>query len=85
MKSTIPKAWPQCSDCKAAYVLRRAIVFASKPGPRKATMRHEWVWQRDCKHRRAAPEIYPPPPLNDEKSNRDLPKDRATTRRKTIR
>lgn len=85
MRSTIPKAWPQCSDCKAAYVLRRAIVFASKPGSRKATIRPEWVWQRDCKHRRAAPEIYPPPPLNDEKSNRNLPKDKVTTRRKTIR
>jgi len=58
VRSTIPRDYPFCSDCKAAYVLRLALVFASKPGSRKATLRHEWVWQRDCKHRKAEPAIH---------------------------
>jgi len=51
-----PRVWPQCPLCKTAYVLRRALVFSAKLGSKKAKLAGEWLWQRDCKHRNAAPE-----------------------------
>lgn len=57
MRNPKPKAWPQCSECKTAYVLRRAIVFSGRNGSRRMHISTEWVWQRDCKHRKAAPEV----------------------------
>lgn len=48
-----PRAWPRCSECKTAYVLRLALMFDSHI----KTMSNEWMWQRDCKHRKAEPEV----------------------------
>lgn len=48
-----PTAWPRCSLCKAAFVLRRAIVFSTK----RCAWVSEWAWWRDCKHRRSDAEI----------------------------
>ena len=47
-----PKRWPRCSLCKAAYVLRLGIVIQGNTSAK-------WVWQRDCKHRKAAAELAP--------------------------
>jgi hypothetical protein len=44
-----PTAWPACSQCNAAYVLRRCLRFG--------TGGFEWLWQRDCKHKYAEPKI----------------------------
>ena len=58
MRNPNPKAWPRCSECEVDYVLRRAVVFGvGRDGPRSMTIINEWVWQRDCKHRKAAPEV----------------------------
>jgi hypothetical protein len=46
-----PKSWPECSDCRTAYVLRRVLVF-HRDG-RKFAIDSSWVWQYDCKHRKA--------------------------------
>lgn len=45
-----PAVWPECSECGAAYVLRRCIVFSGDPG-------YRWFWQRDCKHKKAEARI----------------------------
>lgn len=50
-----PSAWPQCSECKTAYVLRRALTFSASG--RRMSLASEWTWQRDCKHRKAAAEV----------------------------
>lgn len=55
-----PKVFPQCSECKTAFVLRRAIVFSGRNSSRPIRLTNEWVWQRDCKHRKAAPEVAKP-------------------------
>jgi hypothetical protein len=49
MPSAIPKVrtYPVCSECKAPYVLRRAWLIQSNT--------EEWIWQRDCKHKKAVP------------------------------
>lgn len=58
MRNPDPEAWPRCSECKTDYVLRRAVVFrAGRDGPRSMSIANEWVWQRDCKHRKAQPEV----------------------------
>lgn len=58
MKNPDPKAWPRCSECKTDYVLRRAIVFvAGRSGSRSMAVSNEWLWQIDCKHRKAQPEV----------------------------
>lgn len=54
MSTAMPKvrAYPVCSECRAPYVLRHAIfVFDAQM---KATP-GKWVWQRDCKHKKAVP------------------------------
>lgn len=53
------KAYPKCSECDTAYVLRKAFVFhtTSGKGTKKATLNEEWVWQRDCKHKKATPKL----------------------------
>jgi hypothetical protein len=38
-----PPAWPVCSACGMAYVLRRAVVVGSGP-----EWIWQWIWQRDC-------------------------------------
>jgi hypothetical protein len=47
-----PKTWPCCSRCGVAYVLRRALMFGHTAGSGKASLDIEWLWQRDCKHRK---------------------------------
>jgi hypothetical protein len=49
-----PKVYPVCSypDCRVPYVLRRAMRLDTTTG-----LRSEWVWQRDCKHKKAPPEL----------------------------
>lgn len=44
-----PSTWPECSECGTAWVLRRALSMS------KGWM---WVWQRDCRHKRAEPVIH---------------------------
>ncbi len=41
------EAYPKCSVCDAAYVLRRFNNLTRGCG--------EWAWQRDCKCRRGEP------------------------------
>lgn len=45
-----PQVYPKCGapDCNRPYVLRRGIVLK---GP---SWVEEWVWARDCKHKKAA-------------------------------
>lgn len=43
-----PAAWPECSECGVAYVLRHCITF---------TDGYRWLWQRDCGHEKAEPRI----------------------------
>lgn len=58
MRNPDPEAWPRCSECKIDYVLRRAVVFGvGRDGSRSMTIATQWVWQRDCKHRRANTEV----------------------------
>jgi hypothetical protein len=57
MSAAMPKvkAYPECSECFAPYVLRRAFTFSAKGGGGRS----EWIWQRDCKHKNAAPKVHP--------------------------
>lgn len=50
MASLMPKVkcYPLCSACKRPYVLRFVLAIFPKA-------REEWLWQRDCKHRKAPP------------------------------
>lgn len=41
-----PTVWPRCSECDVDYVLRRCFVFNGRTG-------YDWLWQRDCKHKKA--------------------------------
>lgn len=45
-----PSAWPACGECGVAYVLRRVMRYDTNP----PKMFMDWVWQQDCKHRKAA-------------------------------
>lgn len=49
-----PRVWPRCSECKAAYVLRLGICLSQRIASGHGAGR--WLWQRDCKHRKAEPE-----------------------------
>lgn len=52
--SAMPKVevYPVCSECRTPYVLRHALfVFDSQM---KGTP-NQWVWRRDCKHKKAPP------------------------------
>jgi hypothetical protein len=40
--------YPKCRACGTPYVLRRVFIVLPKPGA-------EWLWQRDCKHKKAKP------------------------------
>jgi hypothetical protein len=44
-----PRAWPVCSHCEVAFVLRRLLSFSSGS--------FIWAWQRDCKHKNAEAKI----------------------------
>lgn len=46
-----PATWPTCGDCGVAYVLRRGIVVT--PKGKRMSLDEKWVWQRDCKHKKA--------------------------------
>lgn len=50
--STMPvvRVYPLCSECRAPYVLRHGFNL-SKGG------KETWIWQRDCKHKNAAPVV----------------------------
>jgi hypothetical protein len=48
-----PKQWPACSQCDAPYLVRRAFVF----NMRKGTAASRWIWQRDCRHKKAEPKL----------------------------
>ena len=52
-----PQVWPECSECGFAYVLRRCMRFTIGAGEQANNLRLEWLWQRDCKHKRANVEI----------------------------
>jgi hypothetical protein len=39
-----PVAWPKCSQCDVAFVLRRMLSLSQG---------WLWLWQRDCKHKSA--------------------------------
>ena len=43
-----PVMWPECSECGAAYVMRRGLSLS------KGWL---WHWARDCKHKKAEPII----------------------------
>lgn len=61
--------YPICSDCGAPYVLRRAILFDVK----MKEITPEFVWQRDCRHKKAPPKIEhvtPPPQPRKEPKRR---------------
>jgi len=45
----VVEAWPECSGCGTAYVLRWSFRFTGD-------MEWEWLWQRDCKHRGKSPD-----------------------------
>jgi hypothetical protein len=40
------RAYPKCSACGAPYILRYVFIVLPEPGA-------EWLWQRDCKHKKA--------------------------------
>jgi hypothetical protein len=46
--------YPICGECKTPYILRRTYVLAFKKGERSS---NRWLWQRDCKHKKAAPVV----------------------------
>lgn len=73
-----PKAWPQCAECKAPYVLRRAFIFTTKRNSRSMSINERWAWQRDCKHRKAAVVV-----AHDKVSARNVgrARDKSTKRR----
>lgn len=49
-----PQAWVECSECGTAWVLRRALTWSA--GAPEWT----WIWQRDCKHKKADPRLVGP-------------------------
>ena len=55
-----PLVYPVCGECETAYVLRRAYLF----GARQVT--EEWIWQRDCKHKKAEPTLIDKRPIKAE-------------------
>ena len=46
-----PEVWPVCTECHVPAVLRRMMVLGA------GSTHWEWLWQRDCKHKRANVEI----------------------------
>lgn len=46
---TMPRvvAYPKCEECGAAFVLRMCFSFGT------SDLTHDWLWQRDCKHKKA--------------------------------
>lgn len=42
-----PRAWPACSECDVPWVLRRGMTFSA------TDLAYRWLWQRDCKHKKA--------------------------------
>lgn len=47
---------PRCSTCRVAWVLRVSFVFPRDGGD----MRTEWLYQRDCAHKRAETPTFDP-------------------------
>lgn len=43
--------YPRCAECETAFVLRRCLSLS-----RGAV----WLWQRDCKHKKADLEVVAP-------------------------
>lgn len=48
------KAYPYCSSCGRAYVLRLSLAFL----PQARKWLEEWLWVRDCKHKKAEPLLF---------------------------
>ncbi len=46
-----PQAWVECSECSTAWVLRRGMSLSQG---------WIWIWQSDCKHRKADPRLVGP-------------------------
>ncbi len=48
------KVWPVCDapDCETPYILRRCMTFTA------TDLNYEWLWQRDCKHKKASAIVY---------------------------
>jgi hypothetical protein len=44
----VVKVYPLCSECRAPYVLRHGFNLSNG-------CKETWIWQRDCKHKKAAP------------------------------
>lgn len=44
--------YPKCSECGLAFVLRRCFSFGLNEWL--------WLWERDCKHKKAAAEVVEP-------------------------
>lgn len=42
------RSYPKCSACGTPYILRYVFIVLPEPGA-------EWIWQRDCKHKKARP------------------------------
>jgi hypothetical protein len=55
------KAYPLCSECNTPYVLRMTFVLGLASGQKSED---RWLWQRDCKHKKAAPKVAPEAPPN---------------------
>ena len=45
------RAYPKCSECGTPFVLRMCFHFGA------GGIAHSWLWQRDCKHKKAEAEI----------------------------
>jgi len=45
-----PEIWPVCGECSAPYILRRCHDLFNGIS--------RWLWQTDCKHRKAAAIIH---------------------------
>ncbi len=48
---TDPQAWVECSECETAWVLRRCMSLSQG---------WIWVWQPDCKCKKADPRLAGP-------------------------
>lgn len=46
-------AWPVCEEpeCETPYVLRRCLAMNGNE------WKMEWLWQRDCKHKKAGARV----------------------------
>ena len=55
--NTVVTVFPRCAECGVAYVLRRCFTYAIDG---LAGSGWQWLWMRDCKHKKVHPEIVVP-------------------------